>query len=99
MKYPVGPITRANAAETDPGKLAALLNQLLYEADFREVVVPSVGPQSRRIWGCSDMIFKGSARLPSGMKAEERENYVNPEVLMRAIRDYLEFCSFAEVIP
>jgi len=99
MKYPVGPKTQAKAAETDPGKLAALLNRLLYEADFREVVVPSVGPYPRRIWGCSDMIFKGSDKLPSGMRVEERENYVNPEVLMRAIRDYLEFCSFAEVIP
>jgi hypothetical protein len=102
-KFPVGPETVKKAAKTVPGQLAVLLNQVLYSADYRKVLEPGFtsNPTSeRRRWVAEDEVFKGDRTIPVGMKKiENRSNYFETEELMIAIRDYLEFMSFKEVIP
>lgn len=98
MKYPVGPQTRKKAAQTQPGKLAALLNHVLYSADTHKVHVTEHVAVER--WVAEKMFFIGDDPLPEGLSSPEgAESYCETEALMRAIRDYLEFRSFEEVIP
>ena len=102
MKYPVGPQTQAKAAKTEPGKMAAALNRVLYSADAREVLISNTDPKQGTIkgWVAQVKVFKNNDELPSGV-APHGDNglYFLTEDLMRAIRDYLEFRSFEEVIP
>lgn len=95
MKYPVGPQTIRRAAQTQPGKLAALLNRVLYSADARDIEV-SKDYKAKR-WVAENEFFRGEDPLPEGIAA--KPNYCTTDELMRAIRDYLEFRSFEEVIP
>lgn len=95
MKYPVGPQTLKKAANTEPGKLAALLNRVLYSADIKDVEI-AAGYKAKR-WVAEQEFYRGDASLPPGLQS--RENYCETEALMRAIRDYLEFRSLEEVIP
>lgn len=101
MKYPVGPQTMKRAAQTEPGKLAALLNRVMYSADYRDV--PLRGSMSRtevRRWVAEDQVFKNEDPMPKSVPAcGNNACYFETEALMRAIRDYLEFRSFEEVIP
>ena len=102
-KFPVGPETMKKAARTVPGQLAILLNKVLYSADYRTVLEPgySSSPTSeRRRWVAEDKVFKGDKTLPVGMKSiDAGSSYFETEELMIAIRDFLEFSSFKEVIP
>jgi hypothetical protein len=102
-KFPVGPETIKKAAKTVPGQLAVLLNKVLYSADYRKVLEPGFTSQPTiecRRWVAEDVVYKGDKPIPSGMKGiESRANYFETEELMIAIRDYLEFSSFKEVIP
>jgi hypothetical protein len=102
-KFPVGPETVKKAAKTVPGQLAVLLNEVLYSADYKKVLEPGFSdmPQiERRRWVAEDEVFKGDKPIPSGMKGmANRNSYFETQELMIAIRDYLEFMSFKEVIP
>jgi hypothetical protein len=95
MKYPVGPQTQKKAAQTEPGKLAALLNRVLYSADTKDIEVAQGYVKKR--WVAENEFYRGEDPLPEGLAA--KPNYCTTEELMRAIRDYLEFRSFEEVIP
>ena len=101
MKYPVGPQAMKRAAQTEPGKLAALLNRVLYSADYRDVPLPgSMGKTEARRWVAEDQVFKNNDEMPKSVPAcGNNACYFETEALMRAIRDYLEFRSLEEVIP
>jgi hypothetical protein len=100
MKLPVGPQTLKKAANTEAGKLACLLNRVLYVADKRDVQISSEPTAQVKKWVAPEDVYKGNDPLPSGMPVSEQgSSYCNTEALMRAIRDYLEFKSFEEVIP
>lgn len=99
MKYPVGPKTRKEAAATQPGRLAAILNKILYNGDFRQVKISDHCKEVRH-WSTTDTVYMGDISLPEGVDyIEQGRNSVCPEDVLRAIRDYLEFRSFEEVIP
>lgn len=101
MKYPVGPQTIKRAAQTEPGKLAALLNRVLYSADCSDVTLPgTIGEVKVRRWVAEDQVFRNEDQMPASVPAcGNNACYFETETLMRAIRDYLEFRSFEEVIP
>jgi hypothetical protein len=102
-KFPVGPETVKKASKTIPGQLAVLLNEVLYSADYRTVLEKgfSDGPMiEHRRWVAEDVVYKGDKPIPSGMAMIfGRDQYFETQELMIAIRDYLEFMSFKEVIP
>jgi hypothetical protein len=102
-KFPVGPETVKKAAKTVPGQLAVLLNEVLYFADYKKVLEPGMTSEPTiecRRWVTEDVVFKGDKPIPDGMKKMDNRNcYFETEELMIAIRDYLEFMSFKEVIP
>lgn len=102
-KFPVCPETIKEAAKTVPGQLAVLLNKVLYSADYRKVLEPgftSTPTIECRRWVAEAEVFKGDSTIPVGMKKiENRSSYFETQELMIAIRDYLEFSSFKEVIP
>lgn len=102
-KFPVGPETVKKASKTIPGQLAVLLNEVLYSADYRTVWEKgfSDGPKiEHRRWVAEDVVYKGDKSIPSGMeKMPGKDQYFETQELMIAIRDYLEFMSFKEVIP
>jgi len=98
MKYPVGPKTQRLAANTQAGRLAALLNRVLYSADVRDV--PIIDDVVKKRWVAEELIYKSDDPFPDGVSApDSKAAYFKTEDLMRAIRDYLEFRSFEEVIP
>lgn len=98
MRYPVGPETQKKAAKTEPGQLAALLNRVLYSADVAEVQISEHHKTMR--WVAEREFYKGDDPVPKSVPVPDRGScYCETESLMRAIRDYLEFRSFEEVIP
>lgn len=99
MKYPIGPKTRQAAANTDAGKLANLLDRVLYSADTTEIINPKMMDKPMKRWVAEDRVFKSNDPLPSGMKHDESDNHFETKHLMLAIRDYLEFTALKEVIP
>jgi len=101
MKYPVGPKTRKLASETEPGKLASLLNQVLYSTDTADV--PLTGSAStmhvKRLVMPFE-VYRGNDPLPCSIPASgSKDQYFKTESLILVIRDYLEFMSFKEIIP
>lgn len=92
-KFPCGPETRKKAAETEAGKLAILLNDILYVADTQ--------PSEHKY--CSPRLVMPTkllthAPVPKSIPIDG-SNYVDTIQVIRAIRDYLEWVSFQEVIP
>jgi hypothetical protein len=103
MKIPCGPETRKKAANTTPRQLASLLNRVLYSADHKHVLEEGwskINDKPVRRWVAHDVVYKGDEPIPEGMtKIEDKDKYFETEALLIAIRDFLEFKSFEEVIP
>ena len=100
MKYPVGPQALKKAAQTEAGKLASLLNRVLYEADSQDIPLKETPSVQVKRWVAPYEFFKNDDPMPDGIPVAERgAMYCETEALMRAIRDYLEFKSLEEVIP
>lgn len=99
-KHPIGPETQRKAANTQAGRLASALNRVLYSADTYSVSLPQSSGMIDR-WCAEVRVYNGhSGKLPDGVPAScGNDDYFDTEELMRAIRDYLEFQSFLEVIP
>lgn len=98
--YPIGPETQRKAAATQAGRLANALNRVLYGADTYNVKLRGSSGTIKR-WGTEVRVYAGNGnKLPDGVPASDgNDSYFDTEELMRAIRDYLEFQSFVEVIP
>lgn len=101
-KYPVGPKTLKRASQTEAGKLAALLAEVIYTADECEVMVKTHGDTfngKARRYVCEDKVFLGSNNLPKSVPACESKDYLYFETkrLMLAIQDFLEEVSIREV--
>jgi hypothetical protein len=102
MKYPVGPKTIERASKTEVGKLATLLNRVLYSADNMDVMVKGYNHDKfdlkMRKFACEDKVFKNKDPMPKSVPAHpDGDCYFATEQLMFAIRDYLEAAAIREV--
>lgn len=99
-RYPVGPKTLARAAKTEAGKLAELLNRVLYSADNREVREQGFSSdkfdQAKMRWVAEREIYINASALPSRL-SESKPQYIETQRLMLAIRDFLEEVAIREV--
>lgn len=96
---PIGPQTQQRAAETEAGKLAKLLNRILYYSDTRQLqVLGSPGALTPNHYLISNALtFVNKDPLPEGLHAVN--SHVETEEALRAIRDFLEYKALEEVIP
>jgi hypothetical protein len=101
-KYPIGPKTIEKASKTEAGKLAGLLNRVLYSADNAEVMIKThsnnFDTKADR-YVCQQRVFKGNDLMPSSVTCPPHSDgkYFETEKLMLAIRDYLEATAIREV--
>lgn len=98
-KYPVGPETIKLAGRTELGKLAAVLNRVLYSADHTEVISKEIPKEELRRWVApSETYVSISQELPKGL-SRIRNSYIDTQELMLLIRDALEFEAIRKVSP
>jgi hypothetical protein len=101
-KYPIGPKTIEKASKTEAGKLAGLLNRVLYSADNAEVMIKThsnnCDTKADR-YVCQQRVFKGNDLMPTSVTCPPHSDgkYFETEKLMLAIRDYLEAAAIREV--
>ena len=105
-KSPVGPKTIAKAAKTEAGKMAALLNRLLYQSGSAEICMKS-RTDSKGIdhfeyrshkYICDVETFRNQDPLPKGLATcGSGQSYFKTESLLLAIRDHLEAAAIREV--
>jgi hypothetical protein len=104
-RYPVGPKTIERAAATEAGKMAALLNRVLYHSGNADIAMWSSTDNGvakfetrTRKYICPENTFRNTDPMPRGVIACGSGNsYFSTEKLMLAIRDYLEAAAIREV--
>lgn len=101
-KHPVGPKTIERASKTEAGKLAKLLNRLLYCSDYQEVAMKGFAQEKfdivKKRYVIEDLIYRNEDALPCGIPAAGTGgSYVEPGRLLLAIRDHLEAAAIREV--
>jgi len=105
-RFPVGPRTIERAAQTEAGKLAALLNRLLYHSGSAEIAMKSHTDSSgvghfttiAQKYICNVQTFCNKDPLPKGISpCGSGELYFKTESLLLAIRDFLEAAAIREV--
>lgn len=78
--------------KTEPGRLSAMLADLIYAGDVREIQCGN-GPTVMRLWSTTSKAYD----YQEGAKVYKNEEKVATVQVLREIRDYLEDLAFIEV--
>ena len=95
-EYPIGAKHRKRAAETKAGQLARAMHEAIYCAVDREVSIYDASSLTHK-----RILLPPELSVETGLKhirVAGKDNYVDTAKLLREVRDFLEYLSFAEVV-